>query len=368
MKRLVNILMVTLLLMACGALALGILLFRKRELLIGRTREMERALIGLAATIERPIAPLERTPAYPARDLDRVDAPLTRAPRRSEFWTAYPHALELAATDTIDLRAELVTLRTYYQIDPASGRVAKDPLTRARVIDGPDTMRTLLTKLIAQASDQLGRLQATRSTLTETRDELVSSVTELNGLKGNLRLANQTIDDQNGTLTELRADIARQAKSIEAGEEMIATLESDVERVAADLKYQQQTLVTASNEMAVLRHQLASYRDSIRSQGETDWPGLTRGSKGSVSAVDPEWGFVVLNVSDAFIREYQEAWLRAHEEPSPELLVYRRSGEEREFVTKVRVARVHVDEGIAVAGVLRDWQQTPIQAGDGVVY
>ena len=53
MGKLLRVLVVILLLLSIGALALGILLFNKRELLKARAQKLETAIIGLALTTNR---------------------------------------------------------------------------------------------------------------------------------------------------------------------------------------------------------------------------------------------------------------------------------------------------------------------------
>ncbi len=368
MKKLVNVLMIVIILMAAAALTMGILLFHKRELLIGRTRLLEMAVIGLAATVEEPVSAAEHSPEYPERDIDRTDAPLSHPPLLAEFWTDYPHQLELPAERTLDLRNSLTALRTYYLRDEVSGRIMRDPLSHALVTRGPGTMRDLLQGLVEQSGDQLNRFQSTRQGLSDTREELVSSVSELNTTKHSLRTARGTIREQGDSMTEMHAEARQQQQSIEVHKGMITALENDLDEAADYLALREDVLYSASNDIARLARDLASYREIGGFRNDDTWPGLTRGAKGTVSAIDPEWGFVVLSVTDAFISEYQEAWGRAREEPTPDLVVYRGTGDDAQFITKVRLDRLHVNDHLAVAGILRDWQQTDIRPGDGIIY
>ena len=59
--------------MAVTALCLGVKLSRKREMLIRRTRVLERAIVSLATTIEEATEPDGTAPVYPERDIDVVD-------------------------------------------------------------------------------------------------------------------------------------------------------------------------------------------------------------------------------------------------------------------------------------------------------
>jgi hypothetical protein len=94
---------------------------------------------------------------------------------------------------------------------------------------------------------------------------------------------------------------------------------------------------------------------------------IVGGEKGVVTAVNPAWRFVILELTDQFIAEV------TGNDPTqppalPVELYIKRKGAKDEFVTKIRLVQIRQDQKMGIADILDDWQQLPAQAGDVVFY
>lgn len=117
----------------------------------------------------------------------------------------------------------------------------------------------------------------------------------------------------------------------------------------AELRKEKEGLVaentTLTRELRVVKNRLALY------EGDNQKVELPVGLKGKVTAVDPEWNFVVLDIGEA-----QGVLERG------EMMVHR----DGKLVGKVRIVRVESNRSIA--NVLPGWKQADVLEGDQVLY
>ncbi|MCX7592102.1 MAG: hypothetical protein N2255_10800, partial [Kiritimatiellae bacterium] len=207
MGKLLKALTVVFLLLSGGALALGILLFQKRELLKGRTQKLENAVIALAATIEADEPKAATRLDLPARDISPCRAEVLDTPELSTFWDNYSSALEEVDRPMLDLSRRKAELMQYYKIDPVTGKPERDEMGLKKT-SGEGTMQAVLDELQAKAVAQHARLNNTRIQLRKVREELVNTITEANKTKRDLRTSLVKIDDLNKTVDRLNGQIA----------------------------------------------------------------------------------------------------------------------------------------------------------------
>jgi len=375
MTKLLKVLVVFLLILSIAALALGVMLFMKRELLKGRAQKLERALTALATTIEAEPATVETPPRYPKKDIAPTTSEVLDDPERSMFWDDYRHALELTDRETMDLqtRQKQQQLMMYYKLDPATGKPERD-LQGNRVTTGPGTMQGLLNDVLGKAEEQLNRLNETRLLLTTVREELVRTIEQLNELKQAHRRSLKTIED-------LEAEIARLNSEIASLNQRIAQLEAEKRSLEDQIADQMRQIAQIEEDKLGLEQeveQLQQENERLR-QIEAE-PGAGQqapvaqgvisakvdpGVKGEVAAVEPQWNFVVVALSDAFMAEL----LQDPDAGIPQLeLTVRRPPPEDTFVTKVRLIQVQKAEKLGICDILPDWQQRAVKTGDVVLY
>jgi len=98
MATFLKVLTVFFLILAIGALVLGIHLFEKRELLKGRTQKLEKAIIALGTVtedVDEQALVAEAKKDYPAKDVSECEAKIVETPELSKFWDTYQAHLEI---------------------------------------------------------------------------------------------------------------------------------------------------------------------------------------------------------------------------------------------------------------------------------
>jgi uncharacterized coiled-coil protein SlyX len=368
MSKLLRFLIVLLLLLSITSLTLAVMLYNKRELLKGRTQQLEDTVMLFAATVE-PVAPsVDTTPDYPARDIGAVTAELVEDPERSKFWETYVHDLECIGPVTMSLGSRRHQLMTYYRRDPVTQEIIRDPLTGVPLTDGPGTMRELLDELLEKSTGQYARLNDTRGELTKTRKELVKTVADLNERKQGLRLALNTVLKRDGTIAQLEDTVQSRDRTIRGHEEHIAEQDLTIRERNLEIAEQEDTIHQLKSDVVVLEKRIAALTTPDTNTFYTAWAELTPGYKGKVAAINEEYRFVVLELTGAFIEQYLKALKNTVLKPDPNLMVIRGDGVDERFVTKVRLRRVYPERRVATADILSNWQQMSVEKGDSVVY
>jgi len=368
MGKLLRFLSVLFLVLSIAALTLGILLFEKREQLKGRTQKLEETLIKLAKFIEG--APAEpETATFTAKDTSDCTPEVLENPERSPFWSTYHLQMEKQNLTTVDLNPKREQLKNYYLLD-AEGKIVKDPETGIRLTDGRGTMQAVLTDILGKTEEQLKRFNETRNELRVVREELVATVEDLNKRKADLRKAlaeivalnetiaqrDQTIAALNQTIDGLKADIAARDDTIAQQVNQIAQLELDKEEQKKEIN-RLRLIISEGFHLPIDEIPLPEYRR------------IDMGDKGTVSSLNDEWNYVVLDVTEAFMQELVGKDKSAAFTPV-ELLLKRpkRPDEALEFVTKVRITNIKRDKNLAIGNILSDWQVRPVQKGDVLYY
>jgi uncharacterized coiled-coil protein SlyX len=374
MAKLLRVLVIVLLVLSIGALTLGIMLFNKRELLKIRTQKLENALIAVGYTIEDQ-DPEDPADTFPAKDISPVGEEVITDPQRSEFWETYRQELEVTDLEKMNLKQRKEALKSYFKRDPATGQPVTDPATGRRITQGPGTMEAVLSDLLANAEDQLARLNATRQELVETRKELTSTITDLNNRKKDLREANakivdleNTISDLEGTVADQKALLKQRQSQIEDLEARVAQKDRRITQLEEQVKEQELKYDDLEKKYIELREKVKTGEVTEDDTRVVERKAVSPGKKGTIAAVDSKYHFVAIEVTEEFVTElFKNREEDAAGVPNIELVV-KRPGKEKKYVTKVRLVQIRKEEKIAVADVLTNWQQLPVKQGDVVYY
>lgn len=371
MDKFLRVLVIVFLVFSIAALVLGIMLFVKRELLKGRTQKLEKTVKALDAVIEAEPGVVELKPEYPAKDIDECTPEIPVEPERSEFWEKYKHDLEMQEPQAmLDTSGRDMELMTYYKRDPVTRKIIRDPATGYKLTTGDGTMQAVLDSLLSKAEEQYNRLNETRQQLTDLREELVDTIKELNKRKGFLR-------ERLKEIVELKAEIQRLEGEIRMLKEQIAELEEEKRQLEDKVTEQERQIALLEEEKEELKRKNTVLEEENKKLRES-YAGLGRGEpvplaqaiepgvKGKVSVVNPQWKFVVLELSDKFLREILGDDLSG-DVPMVDLYI-KQSTKPEKFVTKVRLMQLRKDKKLGVADVLTDWQQLPVRKGDIVFY
>lgn len=380
MGKLLRVLVVVLFVLSAGALTLGIMLFNKRELLLGRTQSLEQNLRALSESFLESEPPTERDADFVRRDIDNVGPQPLDAPETSTFWETYQLHLEEQDLPKMNLgtRERTRQLMRYYVRDnietyllTGNPKIVTDDFGRPRTRVEEDepyepTLQNLLDEVLERAGGQYALLNETRQQLTDVREELVRTIEELNQTKQNLRRRLAEIVELNARIDSLQADVRRlEARERELEEEVrmkddqIRDHEGTIAQLEDD-KIQMQDRITAlEEELEAMRAEEVIERidDPVRIR-------LDPGLKGKVVEVNPEWNYAILELTEEAMAELGQ--LRVEWPPPAELLLKRPDRDD--FVTKVRVVQIKRDRRLAIVNILSDWQQLPVEKGDVVFY
>lgn len=381
MGKLLRVLVVIILVLGGLALALSIMLFGRRELLIGRTWTLEEQVIRIAKTLEAQDPADQPQPSLPGRDVSSVTSRELDNPELSTFWDTYAHKLEQDNLPTLDISTQekRLQLRSFYRYENGpDGKPRKviDPLSGKPSTKGAGTMAELLDQVFERAKAQNALLNRVRAELKKVRVELADTITDLNAVKKQGRTDKKTID-------ALRADVARLEDEKRALERKIERLEQEKKELAAEL-------AEAKAEIAKLKEEIESLKKTVQTQDKkikeligiinrpvTGTDGVSRemtsklspGDKGKIVSADGTLKFVVIELSDAFMIEMLGP---GRDQPLPQIeMMVRRPGMKSaagDFVARIRLKQVIRDQNLVIADTLIDWEQVPLEKGDVVFF
>lgn len=369
------------LVLGIGALALAVLLFGKRELLIGRTHLLETQMIKVAKTLESADPGDSVQPRYTAKDISPVTSKELENPERSDFWDKYQYKLEPAnpALPLLDLDNDQkkLQLRQYYQIGP-DGKPVLDALTGKKSTKGGGTMQALLDEVLDRAQKQQATLNKTRAELAKVRDELNKTIDDFNGLKKDGRADKKTIEDKQAEIDKLKEEAQALKRKIDGLEEEKRALTAEVAEAKTEITKQKEQIDDLSKQVADLNKKI---KDLIKPENKIPNGGgnvpvaelflskIAPGDKGKIVAADNNLKYVVAELSDAFMTELLGP-NRDGALPQIDLMVRRTGlkGSSGDFVTRIRLRQVLRQQNLVVADILIDWQQVPVDKNDTVFF
>ncbi len=373
MGKLLRALVIVIFFLSAGVLVLGSMLFWKRELLKGRTQMLERHVIALTEAYIEDKQAEKMENAFPGKDIEECTPNVVENPKLSTFWDTYKLHLEKTDLEKTKVSPRKKELMTYYKLDPVKTHmITGQPLIERdefgqRKTEGPGTMHDLLQEIMNKAAAQYQVLNETRTHLREVREELVRTIEELNGRKKELRLRlaeivqlKKEIEDLKAKIRELEAKIRDLEEQKRALEEKVAEQEKQIK----ELEEQKAELLIQVEELKKEIKRLKEF-SGVSPVEMVRWR-FEPGTKGRVAAVNPNWNFVVIELTDQFLEEL--AQYKGATPLEPELMVKRVGREGEEFITKIKVTQIKKSRKLAIADILTDWQQKPVQPGDMVAF
>ena len=377
MGTFLRVLAILLLPLTIACLILGILLFDRREMLKGRTQKLEDTLMKLAPVIELETATLEAKPEHTPRDISSCTSQIIADPDTSDFWITYKDHLELTDQDVMDLKSQEPQLACYYKLEPpplGDGKKRAKDINKNYITTGDGTMQPLLDDIIARAEAQLDRMNETREQLLVIRQELETTITELNTTKVRLREALNTIVQKDAEIRRLNGVIDGLNREIEGLKGDIAELEDTVRERDHTITVLEEKLADRNLEIKQqaerIRLLMIKIRQGTDTAGEKTPVVLVDGVKGTVIAIDNKWKFVVLELSEEFkdevTRESREGRIDLNKLNIP-FDLFRPAAKGGEYVTRINLREAKINEGIGIADILIDWQQLPVLMDDEAI-
>lgn len=223
--------------------------------------------------------------------------------------------------------------------------VAENQLKGFKTMDAP------LTMLVKASGDQLDRLNGTRTTLTETQDNLEQANAEIEAKTQEIASARKTIKERDNTIEEKNGEIAKRESDIRGLENEKTELNGKVANMKAQVDALESEKRSLTDEVATLKEK----NDKLEMQINPDRARARlskSGRQGQILYINPEWNFVVFGISEKSLNLIVK---------DTELLVHR----DDKLVGRIKVTAIV--EGLAVAEIENDWQQMQIEKGDAVI-
>ncbi len=371
MGKLLKILTVFVFLFSIGVFVVGMLNFQKRELLIGRTHALEEKVIALALTLEESDPVFDGVSSHPEQDIDEVTNKPNDAPMTSDFWSTYNDSLEVVGTPTMNIgtQASRLQLRQYYFLE--NGKPKKNILGEYET-SGAGTMNELLGRVLDRAKAQQTNLSKTREQLRVVREELEKVILNLNDEKKARRINLKTITDLEAKVVELTSQIDQLRSQIDQLNREKLELNDTISALRNDLNTAKEQLSSQEVEINRLKEEIKRLTadNTNFTQHESGTVTLSPGVKGKVVRVEPEWSFVIVELTEEAMKEIFGEDLSGDFVPV-EMMVHRKdyNGVAGDVVTRVRITGVTRNgSNWAIADNLSGWEQAPVQVGDEVIY
>ena len=377
MGKTLRVLVFFILILSVVAFIFANLLFSKRELLSKRNRAFEEQFVKLAKTIEvadaADVAALDLQ-----KDVSEVSDREIANPDKESVFESYPVKLEQQNLPTLDFGSteKQLQLRNVYVLGP-DGKYVMDPVDNKPSTKGPGSMQELLDQVLDRAKAQQATLNKTRAELQKMRENVTTSVEEINKLKGEGRVTKVELKGERekvATLTTEKEELTGRVTKLTAEKKELSAELADAKNEVEKLN---EDKVTLTEDLAKMREQNEELLKRIRGDGgprSGDGNGvavtaLTAGVKGKVIEANDELKFVIIDFSDDAIAEMLGAE-RQNSLPQLEMNV-RRTGRQSaagEFVTRIKLRQAVRGKNYVVADILNDWQQVPVEKGDVVFF
>jgi uncharacterized protein YoxC len=310
MGKLLRVLVVLLFLLGIAALALGILLFQKRETLKGHVQDLAVNVVRLSSFIEA-----EQDPDLTKSDLPKMDKQL-----------------------------EVGQLLTY-KADP-----------NAIVVDTnkPATMSAAMGLLIGKAQNQLTILNDTRSALGQKIQELEVATNRINALEADVARLEGEKKQLQDTVATLEKDVADKKAKIEELNAAIEEAKASIEDLKSQVEKLKDTMRDKDDEIKSLKSTIDRLMQEKSGPTTNAVGNLTPGTKGKILLVNTNWNFMVIGMTP-----------NAALGVGVELTIQR----EDKMIGKVRVSDVNEQYQLAIADMLlAPWKQADPEVGDNVFY
>ncbi len=229
-----------------------------------------------------------------------------------------------------------------------AGSLRYDEIQREELMDA-ERMNAALNRLNVHAGLTYQDLQDTRQDLADKREQLNEARTDLRVAREELEQAEQRVAQLQDDVTERTAELARvnqQVNQLEREKDGLQARIDDAEARMAQMEEENLELAERISEQQAL---IAEYEGELFVDDAAI--GTPEGLTGRILVVMPEWNFVVLDIGSEQGLSLQT-----------EMLVHR----EEQLVGRVRVSSV--ENQLAVAEIMTDWQLDPLREGDHVLF
>ncbi len=377
MGNLLRVLVYIILVLSFTALFFANSLFGKREVLTKRNSILEDQIVKLAKTIEAQDAPDVTAPDV-EKDISEVTERELTNPEKVSVLDGYAMKLEQQNMPTIDFGSteKRRQLRNFYAMS-ADGQPVIDTLDNKPMTKGPGSMQELMDQMFDRAKNQQANLNKTRAELAKLREQLTSTVAEINKLKTDGRTAKKDAKEARDQSAALQAEKetleTRIAKLTAEKKELaaeVADAKNEVERLNEEKVTLGDELAKAKENNEEMKKRLAGKTTTVAAdQAPSSVASLSAGDKGKIIEANDELKFAIVEFGDDAMTEMLGAD-RQSALPQLEMNV-RRTGRQSaagEFVTRIKLRQAVRGKNLVVADILSDWQQAAVEKGDVVFF
>ncbi|NKB23201.1 MAG: hypothetical protein GKR87_02195 [Kiritimatiellae bacterium] len=207
-----------------------------------------------------------------------------------------------------------------------------------------EVMDRPLKKLMVHSENMYIELQDTKQELDNKNLELTQTKETLVHKEQALTETLATVQSLEETLSQTQTDLSQAQVATETAQVEKQELEDHI----TDLRTQ---LAESEDKTLELEEQVTQLDDLVERLSPARGPKeLKEGVSGTIRAISPDWNFVVLDIGrkNGLV-------------PEAEMMIHR----EDRLVGKIKIASV--EDEMAVADVLPNWEQMPIEKGDRVL-
>ncbi len=249
---------------------------------------------------------------------------------------------------TLFTKRETLKDRTQILEDAAvkvAGKLRKE--IDAEALKDPKQMGVQLNLLATYAETTYDELQDTKLDLDNTKQELVQTQDALETAKNDLAASEAEV-------AELQSEVEAKEVELAQANTRVDQLEEDKAGLQLQIDDMNTKLVESDEEIRDLQDQIATleqaYENVLVDLGDQPID-VPEGLAGNVVLVNPYWNFVVLDIGG-------KDGLSAN----AEMLVHR----DDRLIGKVKISSV--EDEMAIAEIVTDWEQVPIREGDHVLF
>lgn len=192
--------------------------------------------------------------------------------------------------------------------------------------------------------------------LEDTRQDLADMREQRDAARADLRVAQEQLEAAEEQVAQLQDDVAERTAELARANQQVSQLEREKDGLQARMDDMEMRMAEMEEENLELAERIAEQQALIADyEGELFDDdaaiGTPEGLSGRILVVMPEWNFVVLDIGSEQGLSLQT-----------EMLVHR----DEKLIGRVRVSSV--ENELAVAEIMTDWQLDPLQEGDHVLF
>ena len=379
MNKALHAIVYLILLLAGAALYFEMNIFDKRSLQNDSITQLADYIVKISHTIEKADAPKTGAAPEAKKDVSPVEAKAVETPETENVLEDYAAHLETANLDTFKWDdAEKAQLRRIYLLDNEGKKMPDAANPGSFVMKGQGTAAELLEQLFDRAKAQQAHLNETRAEPATVRAKLETLTGDYNKLKPPARQSKIEIE-------ELKDKVEETEKARQAAVDQVNKIKGQIEDLNSEITSLKDEISSKNDEIEAGKEEIEKGKQSyeqlkklfqqVQAQAQSSSAAgggsgavvtsLSAGDKGRIVEVKNDYMFVVVEFSDAAIKELLGE-NRQNLLPHLELGIRRKVNGTDKYIGRIRLRQSVSGKNFVIADILGDWQQAPVEKGDAV--